>query len=66
MAIANAQFGSNAAVVEEIIIDATVDALNTALKKHDIPPDRILAVHYLEGDYIANGSGPRYRVLYWM
>jgi len=64
MAVAT-QIGSNAALVEEIVTDATVDALNAALADCGITPDRILAVHYLEGVGLANGPGPRFRVLYW-
>ncbi|MBN9064737.1 MAG: hypothetical protein BGP06_13810 [Rhizobiales bacterium 65-9] len=54
----------NAAVVDEFVTDATVEALNEALAARAITPDRIIAVHYLEGVSLANGARPRYRVLY--
>ncbi|MDQ0470390.1 hypothetical protein [Labrys wisconsinensis] len=61
---AAARYPSNAAVIDELITDATVEALNAALAGHGISADRIVAVHYLDGVYLANGAKPRYRVLY--
>ena len=57
---------SNVATIDEITTDATVEALNAALSQHGITPDRIVAVHYLDGVYLANGPGPRFRVLFWI
>ncbi|WP_342363018.1 hypothetical protein [Terrarubrum flagellatum] len=61
---AAAQRLSNAATVDEIVTDATVEALNAALSARGVTPDRIIAVHYVEGAYLANGAKPQYRVLY--
>ncbi len=55
---------SNAATVAEFTTDATVDALNAALAQRGVTPDRIIAVHYVEGAFLANGAKPQYRVLY--
>ena len=59
-----ARYPSNAAVIDEMVTDATIEALNAALSSHGITADRIVAVHYLDGVYLANGAKPRYRVLY--
>jgi hypothetical protein len=55
---------SNTAVIDEMVTDATIEALNAAPSTHGVTPDRIIAVHYLDGVYVANGAKPRYRVLY--
>lgn len=53
-------------VIRELITDASVDALNTALAQHDLTPESIIAIHFLETN---EGSGPgrvrrQFRVLY--
>lgn len=60
----SAQRISNVATVDEFVTEATVDALNAALAQRGVTPDRIIAVHYVEGVALANGAKPQYRVLY--
>lgn len=53
-----------AATVDELIVEVTIEALNAALAEHGVTPDRIITIHFLPGVYIANGTKPRYRILY--
>jgi hypothetical protein len=44
--------------------DANLLALNDALSARGIDAGRILSVHFLPGNRIANGAKDRYRLLY--
>ena len=51
-------------VVRELLVSATEEELNQALRERRIQPDRILSIMLEPGTLIAGGSGPRYRVIY--
>lgn len=53
-------------MIREVVVDATIDALNFALEDLHIAADRVMAIILVEGNYIAAvpGGGPKYRVLY--
>lgn len=48
----------------EVEADANLLALNDALSSRGIDAKRILSVHFLPGNPIANGVKDRYRLLY--
>ena len=48
----------------EVEADANLLALNDALNSRGIDAERILSVHFLPGNPIANGAKDRYRLLY--
>ncbi|MGZ5850380.1 MAG: hypothetical protein ACXWJN_07315 [Methyloceanibacter sp.] len=48
----------------EVEADANLLALNDALSARGIDAGRILSVHFLPGNRIANGAKDRYRLLY--
>ena len=51
--------------ISEFVTDADVAALNAALDRHDLGPDRIAAIHFVPGTRLGNSPGNQYRVLYW-
>ena len=52
------------ALVRELLVSATEEELNKALRERRIQPDRILSIILEPGTQIAGGSGPKYRVIY--
>jgi hypothetical protein len=65
MALAQAIPQSNRAnVLDEIVVTAEIDALNSALAERGISADRIVAVLPLEARIMVNPTPPQYRVLY--
>ena len=65
MALAQALPQSNRAkVVDEIIVEAEVEALNAALAERGISADRIVAVIPLPGQIMVSPTPPQFRVLY--
>jgi hypothetical protein len=48
----------------EVEADANLLALNDVLTSRGIDAKRILSVHFLPGNRIANGAKDRYRLLY--
>jgi hypothetical protein len=58
------RLAQNTAIVRELLVSATEEELNQALREHRIQPDRILSIMLEPGTQIAGGSGPRYRVIY--
>lgn len=52
-------------LVREIVVAAQETALNAALERHEVSPERIISVMLEPGTTLAIGDhGPRYRVLY--
>lgn len=65
MAIAQAVPQSNRAkVLDEIVVEAKIDALNTVLADRGISADRIISVIPLPGQTLVSPTPPQYRVLY--
>ena len=65
MAIAQAVPQSNRAkVLDKIVVEAKIDALNTVLADRGISADRIISVIPLPGQTLVSPTPPQYRVLY--
>uniref|UniRef100_UPI0019545C99 hypothetical protein n=1 Tax=Enterobacter bugandensis TaxID=881260 RepID=UPI0019545C99 len=65
MAIAQAVPQSNRAkVLDEIVVEAKIDALNAVLADRGISADRIISVIPLPGQTLVSPTPPQYRVLY--
>jgi 1,6-anhydro-N-acetylmuramate kinase len=65
MAIAQAVPQSNRArVLDEIVVEAKIDALNAVLADRGISADRIVSVIPLPGQTLVSPTPPQYRVLY--
>jgi hypothetical protein len=51
--------------VRELVVAADQEALNAALERNQIRPEKIISVIWQEGQHMAIGDyGPRYRVIY--
>jgi hypothetical protein len=61
---AQAAFSNRADTVAEIITDATIDALNTALTDRGIDADRIISILPVAAQSLVTVKGPQFRVLY--
>lgn len=65
MAIAQAVPQSNRAkVLDEVVVEAKIDALNAVLADRGISADRIISVIPLPGQTLVSPTPPQYRVLY--
>ncbi|WP_152539836.1 hypothetical protein [Afipia sp. P52-10] len=65
MALAQTIPQSNRAkVLDEVIVEAKLDALNTVLADRGISADRIVSVIPLPGQTLVSPTPPQYRVLY--
>lgn len=65
MAVAQAVPQSNRAkVLEEVIVEAKIDALNSVLADRGVSADRIVSVIPLPGQTMVNPTPPQFRVLY--
>jgi hypothetical protein len=51
-------------VIQELLMDASITALNAELINHGVSADRIIAVHFVAGQPYASGKGDQFRVLY--
>uniref|UniRef100_A0A9E8A9J3 Uncharacterized protein n=1 Tax=Bosea sp. NBC_00436 TaxID=2969620 RepID=A0A9E8A9J3_9HYPH len=57
-------FSNQVGAVEEIVTEATLDALNAALAEHDIDAERIISILPLPGQSMAFPKPPQFRVLF--
>lgn len=65
MAIAQAVPQSNRAkVLDEVVVEAKIDALNAVLADRGISADQIISVIPLPGQTLVSPTPPQYRVLY--
>lgn len=65
MVIAQAVPQSNRAkVLDEVVVEAKIDALNAVLADRGISADRIISVIPLPGQTLVSPTPPQYRVLY--
>jgi hypothetical protein len=53
-----------AASVREIVVPANLEALNVALAENQVQPEKVISVLLEPGTALAQGEGPKYRVLY--
>jgi hypothetical protein len=51
-------------VIQELLMNASIAALNAELINLGISADRIVAVHFVAGQPYASGKGDQFRVLY--
>jgi hypothetical protein len=55
----------NSISIREVIVNATEDALNTAVTEHQIEPDKIISVIFLPQRELAIGDyKAKYRLIY--
>ncbi|MBN9245367.1 MAG: hypothetical protein J0I98_21545 [Mesorhizobium sp.] len=59
-----AAFANRARLVDEIVTEATVDALNHALSEHDIDADRVISVLLLPAQPTGVPQAEKFRVLF--
>jgi 1,6-anhydro-N-acetylmuramate kinase len=64
MALAQAVSSNRAKVLEEIVVEAKIDALNSVLADRGVSADRIVSVIPLPGQTLVNPTPPQFRVLY--
>lgn len=57
-------FSNQVGAVEEIVTEATLEALNAALAEHDIDSERIISILPLPGQSMAFPKPPQFRVLF--
>jgi len=55
---------NRADVVTELLTEARVDVLNSALADHGITADRIITILHVPGQTVANPTPAQFRVLY--
>jgi hypothetical protein len=51
-------------IIKELFTLATESNLNAGLIDHGISADKVVAIHYVSGQPLANGSRDQFRVLY--